>query len=314
MADSVNHCYITACQNGELEKVKAALVLGCDVNYSDTKKPHLTGLIIAAGSGDSHLPILTTILQTQGVDVNKTSKGNNTALMMACIAGNLGGVALLCGAPGIDTNIQNIHGATAAMCCVIGRDNADCLAELLRIPGVNINLKSNAGCAAIHWAVMCNSLECLKILLQTDTVDVNMKNSAGNTAAMLCLIENKKDMFKVMMESAKVDLSIKNAKDKTLEKIARKKSDIEALKLLSGTMMHRMETLVANMRNMQMQMRRSKECPVCMDELVPNRALYQCNRGHIICGNCKPRIQQCPKCRGPMMGRAYDFEEFLAGN
>jgi len=318
---TLNNCYITACKNGELDKVKAALLLGCDVNYAHTEEQHDTGLIIAANRGESHLPILSTILQTQGVDVNKTDKGNATALMVACSYSNLGGVTLLCGAPG--------------------------------------NLKDKNGFAAIHYAVIYNSLECLKILLQTDTIDVNLKNSAGSTAAMMCLIENRKEMFMVMMESAKVDVSIKNAKNKTLEEIARSmsdtealrslqtlaaskntkremfmtilecakvdvsiknaenktleeiartKSDTEALKLLPGTMEHQVQT------NMQRQIRRSKECPVCMDDLVPDRELYQCIRGHIICENCKPRIQQCPKCRGPMMGRAHDFEEFLAGN
>ena len=138
---SLNNCYITACNNGHLDKVKAAIVLGCDVNYADTETPHRTGLIIAACK-ESHLPILSTILQTQGVDVNKTSKHNSTALMTACINGNLGGVTLLCGAPGIDPNIQNIYGDTAAMLCLY-RDNAECLAEVLRIPGVDINRKAN---------------------------------------------------------------------------------------------------------------------------------------------------------------------------
>ena len=220
MVDTVNNCYITACKNGHLEKVKAAIVLGCDVNYAHTY-PHRTSLIIAAYKGESHLPILSTILQTQGVDVNKTDKRNETALMDACYHGNIGGVILLCEAPGIDPNIQNIDGVTAAMCCAASRDNADCLAEVLRLPGVDINLRDNDGNAAIHMAVTVYSLECMKILLQTDTVDVNLKNSAGNTAAMMCLIENKRDMFKAIMESAKVDLSIKNAENKTLEEIAR---------------------------------------------------------------------------------------------
>merc|ERR1719312_466988 len=144
MTDTVNNCYITACENGHLDKVKAAILLGCDINYAHTEEPHPTGLIIAAHKGESHLPILSTILQTQGVDVNKTNNYNDTALMKACGTGNLGGVALLCGAPGIDPNIQNILSATAAIACV-ARGNANCLAEVLRIPGVDINMKTNAG-------------------------------------------------------------------------------------------------------------------------------------------------------------------------
>jgi len=125
--------------------------------------------------------------------------------------------------------------------------------------------------------------------------------------------KNKREMFRTMMESSKVDLTMKNRENKTLEEIARSKNDTEALKLLPGTMEHQVETLAATVRNLQIT-RRSKECPVCMNELVPDCELYQCNKGHIICGNCKSRIRVCPTCRGPMMGRAHDFEQFLAGN
>jgi hypothetical protein len=41
------------------------------------------------------------------------------------------------------------------------------------------------------------------------------------------------------------------------------------------------------------------ECPVCLR--VPRKApIFQCTRGHIVCGECKPNVRTCPQCRIPM--------------
>ena len=42
------------------------------------------------------------------------------------------------------------------------------------------------------------------------------------------------------------------------------------------------------------------ECPVCFDYVLP--PIFQCDSGHLICTNCKPKVQCCPSCRGPLGG------------
>ena len=37
------------------------------------------------------------------------------------------------------------------------------------------------------------------------------------------------------------------------------------------------------------------ECPICFELSRP--PVYQCPEGHIICGNCRPRVTRCPVCR-----------------
>ncbi|XP_063230332.1 uncharacterized protein LOC134535215 [Bacillus rossius redtenbacheri] len=37
------------------------------------------------------------------------------------------------------------------------------------------------------------------------------------------------------------------------------------------------------------------ECPVCLEYVGP--PIYQCRRGHIVCGLCKPKLMYCPTCR-----------------
>ena len=36
------------------------------------------------------------------------------------------------------------------------------------------------------------------------------------------------------------------------------------------------------------------ECPVCYESMAPPVHIYQCARGHLVCGNCRPQIEECP--------------------
>lgn len=40
------------------------------------------------------------------------------------------------------------------------------------------------------------------------------------------------------------------------------------------------------------------ECPVCFDYVLP--PIMQCSAGHLVCGQCRPKLQVCPTCRGPV--------------
>lgn len=40
------------------------------------------------------------------------------------------------------------------------------------------------------------------------------------------------------------------------------------------------------------------ECPVCFDYALP--PIMQCQSGHIVCSNCRPKLTLCPTCRGPL--------------
>ncbi|XP_073998815.1 E3 ubiquitin-protein ligase SIAH1-like isoform X2 [Rhodnius prolixus] len=40
------------------------------------------------------------------------------------------------------------------------------------------------------------------------------------------------------------------------------------------------------------------ECPVCFDYVLP--PILQCQSGHLVCSNCRPKLSCCPTCRGPL--------------
>ncbi|XP_065347219.1 E3 ubiquitin-protein ligase Siah1-like [Cloeon dipterum] len=40
------------------------------------------------------------------------------------------------------------------------------------------------------------------------------------------------------------------------------------------------------------------ECPVCFDYVLP--PILQCQSGHLVCSNCRPKLNCCPTCRAPL--------------
>lgn len=38
------------------------------------------------------------------------------------------------------------------------------------------------------------------------------------------------------------------------------------------------------------------ECPVCFEYVLP--PIYQCESGHLVCTECRPKLGNCPTCRG----------------
>ena len=39
------------------------------------------------------------------------------------------------------------------------------------------------------------------------------------------------------------------------------------------------------------------ECPICLESLVPPREIYQCQEGHLVCGDCRGKVELCSECR-----------------
>ena len=54
------------------------------------------------------------------------------------------------------------------------------------------------------------------------------------------------------------------------------------------------------------------ECPVCLK--VPRCApIFQCERGHVVCNECHPKLVTCPVCRLPLGNtRSLISEKVLA--
>jgi len=51
-------------------------------------------------------------------------------------------------------------------------------------------------------------------------------------------------------------------------------------------------------------------CPIC-NELPRQAPIFNCTRGHLICADCKPKVDTCPLCRCPNITQRNQFAERL---
>merc|ERR1712179_204510 len=213
-----------ACKTGDCAKVAAAIVLGCDVNFRDPEaEPGTTGLMYSSGR-TFNFDMMNIILQAEGIHVNKLNKNNWTALHYAASFNNPAAVDLLERVAGLDPNIQDRTKGNTALMYSVWHGYTGCLEQILKIPGVDTNIRNNCGSSALHVAVERGDQECLDSLLDAEGVDINMKNSAGNNVAIICLKINKTKlvsasrlkMFKSILETSRIDLDAKDADNQTL--------------------------------------------------------------------------------------------------
>merc|ERR1712029_678387 len=55
------------------------------------------------------------------------------------------------------------------------------------------------------------------------------------------------------------------------------------------------------------------DCPICYELMSPPARIFQCGAGHLVCGTCRPRLQECPsRCGQPMLASpAIGLEHFF---
>ena len=149
---------------------------------------------------------------------------------------------------------------------------------LLTIPTLDLNVTDENGRNIALLAVECgtpNALQCLELLSRDSRVNWNIRNKNGDTPIMYTWKNKKKDMFNTLLKVPTID------KDAFLQ-----------------------DTFTACGVT-------APECPVCYEKFPRNGKVFQCTVGHFVCERCHQRIQSCPKCRGQIIGRCHDFEQFL---
>merc|ERR1712062_922951 len=210
-------------------------------------------------------------------------------------------VSVLREVAGVDWNIRDNEG-WYPITLAVERGYADILQIILTVPEppLDLSVTDSRGRNIAQIAVEENEGDrqrCLELLSGDRRVDWNIKNSDGDTPVMYCLKNNKIEMARCLINTPGVDLDTVDREGRYLETIARER-DLNILSLVCR----------ANTTNIAS---RIPECPVCYERFTGQSQVFQCQQGHFVCGTCRPRVQTCPVCRGPMMGRCHGAEQIL---
>ena len=182
--DSVKELFIEACQKNELEKVKACITLGVDINLV-TDDGKWSGLTAAAHNGS--LETLDHLLTLPTIDVNIKTTGSDTygkvtAFHQACRSGKLDVVKKLMNVPNIELN-KDKDGWNEA---IWASDTANFTQVLMSNPLINWNNKTNIGETPLLRAVP-NGHEVVGLIISIPGIDFNAKLNNGETLAQIAV-------------------------------------------------------------------------------------------------------------------------------
>ena len=217
-----------ACLKENVDAINVLLNANANPNFADTKGN--TCLHCAAGALCNSETLQAII--DHGIDVNATNKDGETALMIACLKGNVdainvllnananpkfadtkGNTCLHCAAGalcnsetlqaiidhGIDVNATNKDGETALMIACL-KENVDAINVLLNA-NANPNFADTKGNTCLHCAAgaLCNS-ETLQAIIDHGA-DVNATNKDGKTALLIACLEGNKYVIDILLNA-----------------------------------------------------------------------------------------------------------------
>ena len=246
----LNGLFLGACQNNDLDKVKACILLGVDVNIvvqsssfeqwtgltiaAKKNYPELLDLLLSQPSVDvdlgttieiglidwtplmiacraGHHEVVRRLLQVPGISILQEDSFGDTALHWAAREGHSECLKELAMVPGLDWNHKDVDGRTPLCTAIYG--HPDSVRIIVAQPGVDFSVKTINGTTLAEAAVTStwgDPVECVKILADVEDLDWNVKMKIGDTPLWYCLKKNKAEMFNVLAECPRVDLNVRD--------------------------------------------------------------------------------------------------------
>ncbi len=188
------------------------------------KEQENAALIKAAQEGDAEN---IRRLIAEGADVNATSGGLWTPLLIASLGGDAEMVSYLFD-NGASVDAQNGKGCTALMVATI-EGHREVVRALIE-HGADVNARNQNGWTALRFAVSMDETEILRALLDAGAY-VNATDNEGETPLMQAARENIEASLRVLLDSG-ADPCVKDKKGQTALSLARRDGHSKIVRLL----------------------------------------------------------------------------------
>lgn len=133
------------------------------------------------------------LLQTAGADVNALNAQGRSLLHEMIADGNVDALQRLLKLPGVDVNVRAQDGITPLMQAAENRP--ECIPYLLACPGIEVNLVDAAGNTALHYAFRRQDATAIQALISAPGLDFFALNHAGNPALFVGSIPNRGNLL-----------------------------------------------------------------------------------------------------------------------
>jgi len=320
-----------------------------EIEVNKTNDANSTALHFACAYGSPNM--VRRFLQVPGIECDVRNDPGNTPLMRAVQMGQVENARVMLALTYLDMDTVNEEGESLeevargdiSMLAVLkearrvrGEDWKECLVNSMREELVleateqetitEIQGSYTEGMKTIRKGIAAREESVFKNKLQKELNEFMDKEEA------------QKEEFKLLEEEAIEKLKIQNREllQKTInenlerEKAAKEKSrrriQLKAEEVAEGVKLKiaEQEELLELLRKKQSEEEGAglpppppgaalPDCPVCMESLAPPTRVHQCAKGHLICGHCKPSLQECPsRCGAPLLDDpAYGMEALL---
>ena len=194
-----------ACKEGNLDTIKTLLNAGADPNIADIDGHTWIHYAIIADNSKETVQSIVSL----GADVNTTNNHSITALMIACMKGNIDAVDVLLHA-GADPNIADTDVETLIHYAV----QEDCSKEILQATidhGADVNSTNMYGETALLIACKKGNIDAIHVLLNAGA-DPNIANAKDETCIHHAIVEgcSKETLQAIINHGADVNSTNKN--------------------------------------------------------------------------------------------------------
>lgn len=173
---NANQRLFHAAEMGHLAEVGRLLKRGASINYTDQygQTPLMCGV------KNSHVPIVSTLLNTRKINVNLQDSNGFSALHWAVISASEEIVESLVYTSGLEIDIQDTNGMTPTHhAAYLGRDR---LVRFLTTNGrANLFLRDKNGYTPLHSAVLASQLFAVYTIIEDAKTDINAADNEGLT-------------------------------------------------------------------------------------------------------------------------------------
>ena len=222
-------------RSGEVEHVRQALMNGQDPNIKD--EDDMTPLMLAVWKEEN--TIMELLLEQKEIDINSVDNNGETALHYACFyANNPWAVKILGSDPRMKTlNTKDTDGLSPIL-RAIRAGNADCVRELVKIPGVDLFGHCPEGRTLLGTAVSLGYFDCVEELVQIPGIDLSGQIPYNGSTLLETAIRPAKcdfrdnDIVEFLLQQPELDINCFNKNGDTALHVACYVGNVWAVKKL----------------------------------------------------------------------------------
>ena len=152
-------------------------------------------------------------------------------LHLAAMYSDLGTLDYFCRLPGINVNIRNEAGQTP-LTLAVRKYNINAIELLCQQPGIDINARDNFGQQPLHLAVKLNHREAVDYLCQQPGIALNARDDIGQTPLMLAVRNGNCEIVRSLCSQKRTDINATDKSGKTALLLSIQSSDTAIMQAL----------------------------------------------------------------------------------